>query len=1221
MDENIRHIKDKFDDRLLSFIIGAGFSKNLYNDFPLWTDLLSDIVEELYQDEIEQAYVAQSEDKMDYRNFCKDKVTRIIKREGYLKTASDYIRRRGYRECIDDYIEKRTPYLVRTDTGLALYRDGERIAQQESLDLRVHKALFALNVQDIYTFNYDNLLELTFDADREEELQQKRYDIQQESAEFEQLVIQYEEKRQAVEEERTMATTSEEWQLQDSDRSSMDSLRLFYEQQIKPYLSISDDSSLYYIDSAIEEKKMEYLSSLEQIDIECKQLYHKVNRSWDISLSSGRKNIYKLHGDLRIDKSHPYGFDNDINHHYIICQEDYDSYATRHEAFVNLMKISLLKGSVCVIGFSGDDSNFLNWMSWVRSILQKRNNRNSVQKHVFFIDAIGTELPSDKRLLFENNYIQYVSLENIYHTKNATENLLCFFDELKDHSGDYDVLLNEATKSSNANAISRLWQWRSQYYLPKLDGGLNREHRRDILSKYRNKIPFTNEQAQEFIIALTDERLFIHNVLRNDWNKAQISDSDTRNAIDLLEIREQIVENQPIQIDINRGDPFYYERILQLLFTFEYDEAYKLLQQWNPCGFGQVRRLAMLSIFERPDRKKVNAAIFDKQSYSSLQEYIYALNILPNIRGTYTQRKGGGMTAHDDVRPIIAKLVEHYPSLHELHEDIALFKKDLLQNDNTSVKAYGANNWSYTFGRIDNKLLRATQLLQTFIELGLPMNGLLVNYLDVKIWYAAFKKLFKEYPYPCIYFSLQYGTDKQFMKRIAQDYAYSSELRTILPKLLDRLLHAYQCDKTPNNVSEGILHVCTFWLRCVDSTIWKNAFRKVVERCDLQSTDINRTRLDPIYDFINVGLQVSTDTRLKQNVWLACLKKQADIDYIDNSLIIAACRGLKSIHSTIKIQIDNLLKICSKPAHFYVLENMKKYMNRSQRDRLRELVRTYNYAKGLDVIMFEIAARYLSRKNSDLYTTLKSAIIESPQLWYTGIKDDGVITGGEHYIRLSHLQKLQWDKDEIGSIYTKLTKAVRAIDSQQYHGFPFVLLNWRSLLLEMILFMNRYHGTLCENANYAEVHDLVRKLYQKELGAPSLIDALTSSNENIVRHGIEQLVYDIQMGKINSNMTEYLVVANRILMRMPTGLNSCFSHYVWSLSEYMCKFPKAIFLPISISIMEGYQCYFDGSRSWDIDAAMEKIESALICLYQTCRKRGYSNSFWDRYIPRFTDIP
>ena len=35
------------------------------------------------------------------------------------------------------------------------------------------------------------------------------------------------------------------------------------------------------------------------------------------------------------------------------------------------MKIALLKGSFCLIGFSCDDPNFLMWMNWVKDVLDK----------------------------------------------------------------------------------------------------------------------------------------------------------------------------------------------------------------------------------------------------------------------------------------------------------------------------------------------------------------------------------------------------------------------------------------------------------------------------------------------------------------------------------------------------------------------------------------------------------------------------------------------------------------------------------------------------------------------------------------------------------------------------------------------------------------------------------------------------------------------------------
>ena len=56
-------------------------------------------------------------------------------------------------------------------------------------------------------------------------------------------------------------------------------------------------------------------------------------------------------GNIRSDSTSKYGFDCDPRCHYIISQEDYDSYREKHEAFVSLMRIALLQDYFCLIDF------------------------------------------------------------------------------------------------------------------------------------------------------------------------------------------------------------------------------------------------------------------------------------------------------------------------------------------------------------------------------------------------------------------------------------------------------------------------------------------------------------------------------------------------------------------------------------------------------------------------------------------------------------------------------------------------------------------------------------------------------------------------------------------------------------------------------------------------------------------------------------------------------
>lgn len=50
----------------------------------------------------------------------------------------------------------------------------------------------------------------------------------------------------------------------------------------------------------------------------------------------------------------------------IFAQEDYRMYPVKHAAFVNLARQVFIENELCMVGFSGDDPNFLQWAGWVR---------------------------------------------------------------------------------------------------------------------------------------------------------------------------------------------------------------------------------------------------------------------------------------------------------------------------------------------------------------------------------------------------------------------------------------------------------------------------------------------------------------------------------------------------------------------------------------------------------------------------------------------------------------------------------------------------------------------------------------------------------------------------------------------------------------------------------------------------------------------------------------
>jgi hypothetical protein len=87
------------------------------------------------------------------------------------------------------------------------------------------------------------------------------------------------------------------------------------------------------------------------------------DKKYDVIYSSAdipgkeKPRIVKLHGSFPSHRP------------FIFTEEDYRTYPQKFAPFVNMVQQSIMENIFCLIGFSGDDPNFLNWIGWVRDNL------------------------------------------------------------------------------------------------------------------------------------------------------------------------------------------------------------------------------------------------------------------------------------------------------------------------------------------------------------------------------------------------------------------------------------------------------------------------------------------------------------------------------------------------------------------------------------------------------------------------------------------------------------------------------------------------------------------------------------------------------------------------------------------------------------------------------------------------------------------------------------
>ena len=143
--------------------------------------------------------------------------------------------------------------------------------------------------------------------------------------------------------------------------------------------------------------------------------YQVVVRKEDI-INSKSPRIIKLHGSF---PSHT---------PFIITEEDYRTYPEIFAPFVNTVHQALLETTLCLIGFSGDDPNFLKWIGWI----QDQFEENTTCK-IYLVGLVNLS-ESQKKFLNKRN-VNIVDLGNCLGVngdpKNAIERFVDYLTSKK----------------------------------------------------------------------------------------------------------------------------------------------------------------------------------------------------------------------------------------------------------------------------------------------------------------------------------------------------------------------------------------------------------------------------------------------------------------------------------------------------------------------------------------------------------------------------------------------------------------------------------------------------------------------------------------------------------------------------------------------------------------------------------------------------------------------
>lgn len=120
----------------------------------------------------------------------------------------------------------------------------------------------------------------------------------------------------------------------------------------------------------------------------------------DIPLAH-RPRIVKLHGSFP------------SNRPFVLTEDDFRRYPTEFAPFVNLVQQSMMENVFCLIGFSGDDPNFLAWSGWVR------DNFGDQRPTIYLVGLLNLR-PGQRRML-EKRKITPIDLSGVFQSGSSND--------------------------------------------------------------------------------------------------------------------------------------------------------------------------------------------------------------------------------------------------------------------------------------------------------------------------------------------------------------------------------------------------------------------------------------------------------------------------------------------------------------------------------------------------------------------------------------------------------------------------------------------------------------------------------------------------------------------------------------------------------------------------------------------------------------------------------
>jgi hypothetical protein len=1207
-DKVLKEIKSKLSNQALSALVGAGFSKNFDPSiFPSWWELITDMVKEYSEGSIKQEYdqLNANTGKLEYSEFLKLRIDQYIQDVGPLQAVSRYIKFKGYREIVDVRIEEGTPRIFIQDgkRKIKYKKNGEvlnrEISQQEML---IHEKFVGLPWNNVYTTNYDNLLEESVDLkikndinDRIEGLKSELETTIFEIENKEGLLIQYNNNEYRASKEITKDIFTSNSNTAQSTESPSEVITV--QQNV---------FKLSYEIEILKSKKNRLSEKLEKLQILKDDFSSLVIHSSQLAIKR-TGNIIKIHGSLREDHEE-YGFDGDAQKHYVISQEDFDSYPIKHEAFTQLMRISLLQESFCLFGFSGNDPNFLAWISWVRDIVQRKSNRDGKQYKIYLIDINENPPPLEKTLFYDNHKIAFIPLKHkkcIEFLENETGKKLAANSGTKDvislflqyltldtRPNRFKVAYELNKQDDYLNLISQISFLHKDEDLPKfidfinkadelisskqfcripiieLDAGYyGKHHILSAINKYWNEIILktARDSFLKSVLCLIEDQLLPISILFYEemvlFEKfltlsQESSLASLSSRFLLLKLKDAVWQNDlkafdSIFIMLQSSDDIFikneivYQQILLNCYNLNFDIAYETLLSWEPDVVWNTRKASLIAYF---DTSKA-FDILNGTSQNLLQEELYqnqllaVLEVFHNSTNKHNYRQK-------------AKILED-SGLQSIYQNIDYFINRINRNDQ-KILPYGHNKFKITQSTefsVSTELLDSIRLFNLLLEAGFPIALRGYNIIKPADINESFKQTFEYFPHQILFF-LSQCNDEKFISKIAQDYIYSNKnIDKELQEISDNIQRAYNTKHINSRIKTNLLLFYSELINVLDPSSWEDFFYKVWQE-EVNNLSYLKSSIRD-HPFIQNSLRYITNVFIAAQIINTCLSKiVAEANVNTRNFVIqilyelAQNLFLRSLFKKQQAQIDQqilnaIIRDVSKDINMlFILGNIDPLLSDKQREEILKGILDNEDLSNANERVWRIILLY-KNDSTQLLTKIRKSILENSRLWYNGIQNNTVSSDSSRYISLYRLRKnryydgIIWSKEEAVVLFNRLVQSLTEIRNT-LNKLDDALINYKSILEEMIWFLEYEKNKLIDIETYENITTQVTELYINQKGFNLALNGLISTERNNVLWALSEVSYRLHNYNEFEDYSDCInIVINKLLLKSEPAISEC----------------------------------------------------------------------------------